>query len=333
MRAVSTSRWKKGLFAVLVAAAAFAGLEGALRVALPVARRVTMPDDMVQAHLAGGEAFRYDPDLGWYWKHLGDSGAAANAYGFRRAKAMTFAKPEGTVRVVTLGDSQTFGAGLPPDQTYAALAEERLGAGWEVLNAGLSGYRSLNVLRLLQLRIEAFRPDAVVIDCMPHDSPRDDGRLAGRPLNADWTHDLRAALWTSRTYWATRMLVEKLDPRRPRWLDQAPEARPGGSDQGNHDLIAAWGRERGVAVLFVDYPVMNPDDTLGCMTLPGELPAGSTVVPACAALAATGRPARDLFQDNNHLTLEGSRIVGDALAASLRAWRGALHIDARDPSF
>lgn len=327
-----TPRWKKALFAAAVVVAAFAGLEGALRATLPVARRATMPDEMIQAHIAGGEAFRYDPDLGWYWKHLGVSGAAANAYGFRRAKAMTFAKPRGTVRVVTLGDSQTFGAGLPADQSYAALAEERLGPGWEVLNAGMSGYRSLNVLRLLKLRIEAFQPDAVVVDCMPKDSPRDDGRLSGRPLQADWTHDLRDALWTSRTYWATRMLVERLDPRRPRWLDASPQARAGQADQGNHDLIAAWGRERGIAVFFVDYPVMTPEGRLGCMTLPGELPEGSRIVPACAALQADGRIAPVLFQDANHLTLEGSRVVGDALAVALRDWRGAVHIDAPDPS-
>lgn len=318
---MALSRWKKAALAALVTVGVLAAVEGALRLTLPVVRKASMPPDMIEAHLVG-EAFRYDPDLGWYWKHLSTQGAATNAFGFRRHLPMSFARPAGVVRVVTLGDSQTFGAGLRPDESYSAMAEAELGEGWEVLNAGISGYRSLNVLRLLKLRIQAFRPDAVVVDCMPFDSPRDDGALQGRALVESWTDGVKRGLWNLRLYYVLRLAIEKSDPDRPRWLDQAAARRGGPSEEyGNHDLIQQWGDAEGVTVFFMQYPVMNESGALGCMTNPGELPPGARVIPACDAILADGRSGLTLFQDRNHLTVEGSRVVGRAVAEALRAWK------------
>jgi lysophospholipase L1-like esterase len=47
------------------------------------------------------------------------------------------------------------------------------------------------------------------------------------------------------------------------------------------------------------------------------MPEGATVVPATAALLATGKTPAELFFDNNHLTVEGARIVGETLAKTL----------------
>jgi lysophospholipase L1-like esterase len=38
------------------------------------------------------------------------------------------------------------------------------------------------------------------------------------------------------------------------------------------------------------------------------------VAPATAALLASGQSSAELFLDNNHLTVEGSRIVGESVA-------------------
>ncbi len=306
---------------MVAAGAFFAAIEAVLWVTLPVARHATLPNHMIQAHLEGA-SFRYDPDLYWYWTDpLGGQGSPVNEHGFVRAKPMTMAHPDGVTRVITFGDSQTFGAGMTPDRTYSAFAEAAMGAGWEVLNAGISGYRTLNVYRLLQLRIEAYTPDAVVIDCMPFDSAPDDGPLVGTRLSAGGVASvLREILWKSRAYYLLRLGMERSDPSRPRWLDDEAQGR-GGRELGNHHRISEWGRERGVEVIFMQYPVMDEFFNYGCMTRPGELPAGHYIVPACDRLAASGHPARDLFQDRNHLTELGNELVGGYVADTLREWR------------
>lgn len=305
----------------------FAALEGGLRLAFPLVRTATLPETVIRDHLAA-TAFRYDPDLYWTWKELPGPGQPAlgqmqiNTFGFRRVQPMTVDKPPGVTRVFTFGDSQTLGAGVDHDATYSAVAEGALGPGWEVINAGISGYRSLNVLRLLKLRVARFSPDVVVVDCMPFDSPRDDGPLVGRP-EGDLALRLRAAAFESRTLRLLRLATDKVRPDRPRWLDQDPAAvtrgRPG---LGNHDLIVAWAREVGATPLFMTYPASTEAGELVCLTDPAELPPGVGVVDACGALRAAGRPAGALFQDRNHLTEEGNRVVGEALAQALRALTG-----------
>lgn len=312
------------LFALGVLVGSLGLAEGVLRATLPVARRATLPNDMIQAHLEGA-AFVYDPDLFWYWPDPLGSGSPVNEHGFVRTKPMTIEKPAGVTRVVTFGDSQTFGAGMPADRTYSAFAEAALGEGWEVLNAGLSGYRTLNVYRLLRLRVAAFQPDAVVIDCMPYDSPRDDGTLEGTPLRSSRWDSARRLLWQSRLYYVLRLGLEVLNPNRARWLDDThPHGRPGEEKPpGNHDLIAAWGAEHGVEVFFMEYPIMTEGGQHGCMTNPGELPPGGRVIPTCQRLAASGRPAPMLFQDRNHLTSEGNQLVGEIVADAIREWSRA----------
>ena len=50
---------------------------------------------------------------------------------------------------------------------------------------------------------------------------------------------------------------------------------------------------------------------------PAELPEGAVILLVCQALIAHGGPASALFLDNNHLSAEGKRVVGEALARGL----------------
>lgn len=293
-----------------------------LRLAFPIVRTATLPEGMIEQHVTAA-GFRHDPDLYWTWGMLPSPAMQINQFGFRRTEPMTLEKPEGTLRVVTFGDSQTLGAGVGPDQTYSAFAEQSLGEGWEVLNAGISGYRSLNVYRKLQLDILQYQPDAVVIDCFPFDSPRDDGPLVQKERFGTARQRRHAAirglLWNSRLFRAVELAVFDLRPDKPRWLDQPdPELGRGDLGYGNHAEIATWGLKHGVTVLFMEYPVSNERWQHSCMTQPGELPEGVPVVPACQAMAESGVPAREMFQDRNHMTEQGNRLVGEVLAESLR---------------
>ncbi|MCB9744890.1 MAG: SGNH/GDSL hydrolase family protein [Alphaproteobacteria bacterium] len=317
---------RNGLFALVTTLVFFGVTEGVLRLAFPVVRTATLPNEMIKNHL-NATAFRWDPDLYWTWDYLPGPDEPAggamqiNHFGFRRTQPMTKQKPAGVTRVFTFGDSQTLGAGVGPNETYSAFAEQALGEGWEVINAGISGYRTLNVYRLLKLKIGDFDPDVLLIDCMPFDSPRDDGPLVGR-AQGDWARRIQGALFESHIYYTLRLLTGKLRPDRSRWLDQNPgrltRAREG---LGNHDLIAEWAHDRGVIPVFMTYPTTNENFSYTCMTLDGELPEGERVFDACEVVSRSGRPGRELYQDRNHLTVEGNRLVGEALAAYLAELR------------
>jgi acyl-CoA thioesterase I len=60
-------------------------------------------------------------------------------------------------RIVILGDSITAGLGLPADQAYPALLQARLDerrAGWQIVNAGVSGDTSAGGVRRLDWSLE-----------------------------------------------------------------------------------------------------------------------------------------------------------------------------------
>ena len=302
---------------VVVAAVVLALLELTVRIVAPALRTASLPDTMIRAHL-DSPGFRADPDLYWYWARLPSPAMQINEHGFRRVAPMTVARPAGVSRVAVFGDSQTLGAGLGPDATYAAVAERTLnadGGRWEVLNAGISGFRSLNVYRLLKLRMLAYELDYIVIDCMPFDSPRDDGYTVGRP-HGGVAQEIRSLLWQSRLFHVLELGVEELRPGRHRWLDR-PAAPRDALGTGNHDLIAIWAEEHGITSVFMEYPVKAEAGRVDCRTLPNELPPGVAVVPACRALQAEGRRAEELCQDANHLTEAGAEVVGRALAETL----------------
>lgn len=81
-------------------------------------------------------------------------------------------KPEGTRRVLILGDSVTFGYYVPEDSTFASRAEEILrrdDPSIEVINGGVGGYNTHNQMAWLIDHGLAFEPDAVVLAFCPND--------------------------------------------------------------------------------------------------------------------------------------------------------------------
>ncbi len=71
----------------------------------------------------------------------------------------------GARRLVFLGDSLTFGWGVPQDETFAALLERRLSesAPTEVLNFGIGNYNTSQETALFLEKGLAYRPDEVVV--------------------------------------------------------------------------------------------------------------------------------------------------------------------------
>ncbi len=114
-----------------------------------------------------------DPEIGHEHRpgtaaHLMGVDVSINATG-QRDRAFDSPKPEGTVRILMLGDSLTFGWGVPQEQTVAKRLEARLNAGdrsvrYEVVNAGVGNYNAGMSSRWMRARGMALEPDFVVFN-------------------------------------------------------------------------------------------------------------------------------------------------------------------------
>lgn len=263
---------------------------------------------------------RYHPELGWVRAQLPNWGLGINEEGFRYP-TIPQEKPAETWRAFTMGDSQTYGAGVDWDKSYAAFAERALqtepGGEVQLVNAGISGYGSLQVKRLIELKLLDWDPDMLIVDCRTYDSPRDD--VMG-PMGAP--SGLEQILFYSRAYYAIRLFVEELRPDRARPM--RPEAMEMSREEmagtfGNHALIVELAEDAGVDLIFVNYPFWdNHKDEVICLAPDSELPEGVNIARVCEALQRSGQEPSELFLDNNHLTERGNEVVGEALAEAIR---------------
>lgn len=314
------------LFAPLVVVAVLALLEGVARLLLEEAVSLSIPAEQVRAHLQGGSDLLYDPVLGWRRKTLPNPTLGLDANGFRHAPVVRQKKP-GVLRGFALGDSQTYGAGLRPDQAWPNVAERLLqerGRSVELVNAGLSGYRSIQALRLMQGQLAAFDPDFVIVDCQGRDSLRDDGP----PIGNSFQDLAQRTLFYSRLYRGARIAVEQVQARlspgskrnlmNPELAVKPGTAPPPSQTPGNHDLILEYAKAHGIKVFFLDYPF--GDRRIQALLHPEDVPAGGQIIHSTPVLLATQKSVRELFLDNNHLTAEGAALVGGKVADDVAAW-------------
>jgi len=78
-----------------------------------------------------------------------------------------YQKPEGTFRIIALGSSSTYGAGIgETEKTWPAVLQKKLGAqcrtNVEVLNAGWGGYNSFQLAIWLSKVLWRYHPDLVL---------------------------------------------------------------------------------------------------------------------------------------------------------------------------
>jgi len=116
----------------------------------------------------------------WYARrHARNHPTDLNAWGFREREIGL--KPPGTYRIVVIGDSFTYGQGLPEQDRLTEILEVRLnssGGGFEVLNFGRSGAETVDELALLEKVLE-IAPDYVQLQWYRNDVEGHD--KSGRP--------------------------------------------------------------------------------------------------------------------------------------------------------
>ena len=90
-----------------------------------------------------------------------------------RDREYTYEKPKGVTRIVALGDSVSFGAGVPMEKTYWWLYEEN--SSIEVVNGGVNGYEFDQEVAWYKKEGYKYDPDVVVVSVVLNDP---------RPVNA-----------------------------------------------------------------------------------------------------------------------------------------------------
>ncbi|MFT5288388.1 MAG: hypothetical protein ACI8QS_000185 [Planctomycetota bacterium] len=139
----------------------------------------------LRGELIPGTRFRlcYDAQGPWrrpYFDADGCVEAVINSAGFRGPE-FEYTKPEGTYRIAVLGDSFTFGHGVPFEATWGEFLEAKLQVHLdsneqanspkraEVLNFGVNGYDILDVELVLQHKALAWSVDRVIYGFFPND--------------------------------------------------------------------------------------------------------------------------------------------------------------------
>lgn len=152
----------------------FVMLELALRVLYPAPIRFLFPQ----------ESYVLDREIGYALRpgqtaYTHDRKVRINSLGLRDDEIVPEPGP-GTVRIIALGDSQTFGNGLDLSETWPKQLARRLdslgGYRWEVVNAGIPGTDTWQHEILLRRLINTLHPHAVVLalyvnDVVPRHDP------------------------------------------------------------------------------------------------------------------------------------------------------------------
>ena len=163
-------RWAD--IAVLACAALFwtAALEIALRVAFRHSLDFSMEMWKYAVALKRPVA---DPNLGFV--HAPNTSAFLMGVDMRinsqglRDREYSLVKPVGAYRILMLGDSTTLGWGVKAEDTVAKVLERTLGPPFEVINAGVGNYGTVQELTYYKTRGRLFHPDFVILQYFIND--------------------------------------------------------------------------------------------------------------------------------------------------------------------
>lgn len=236
-----------------------------------------------------------------------------NRWGVRDPRALENTNP-GTRRILVLGDSVTWG-GIREKQEnlFTSVAESRLEDA-EVINCGVNGYSVTQMIALYRYNLTSHAPDLIVIFAIPRNFTRPPVvRLTGTgvafpeepPKSA-----LLAAANLARFTAAFRYGWDWLQPGPDVLPEQQPTADALGENVASVVALAAERPAGSVLVVLMPTAEGTKDaDRIGDI----EQTLESKQVPF-VNLSDHVEITSDLYLDGVHLTTEGHRRVGTALA-------------------
>jgi lysophospholipase L1-like esterase len=338
----------------------------ALLAVLELTLRIFFPQTLVPTPIRGDRFSRPHPDLGmqyvpgavWRFHHPEYTVEyAINEDGFRGPVSPVARPAAPTGRILLLGDSFTFGQGVPYEATWGAVTEGLLrqrGMPLDLMNAGVQGMDTRSELLMLRELAPRYRPDAVVLGFLINDLytnvPLDTNsrRATGSTewsrvrkevfVRAGATHtfhllQLARRIATSNDALYTKLYVEA--PGRGEFLRLPLSARPRDQLAVTEQLLnrfAAESRALGVPLIVLSIPQqfqvlhrvihgaqVGDIDVAFYDRHFADLGrrVGFTWVPTLDALAAADEPADLYHRLDGHLSAAGHAIVAGVLADAL----------------
>ncbi len=183
---------KTALFALITWAVSLLAAEGitralyAWRGGLPPTRDPSLAEEWqwAERHLEAGAAVLpgigvFDPLLGWRTPPNQQLDVRTNAAGMRANREVAREREPGRRRLLLVGDSYTFGAGVRSEETFARLLEDVHLADWDVLNLGVSGYGTDQQVLSFEYEGRRYHPDVVALGLFVRDYSRNLMRFRG----------------------------------------------------------------------------------------------------------------------------------------------------------
>ncbi|NQZ95342.1 MAG: hypothetical protein HRU01_02425 [Myxococcales bacterium] len=276
---------------------------------------------------------------------LDPSDAEINRTGFRDREIPV--ERGDAVRIVALGDSVTFGRGVPRGQTWPKLLETSLNASasgpqrFEVLNMGVSGYNTRQEVRWYEKFGRAYAPDLIVLQYTLNDVFPAGAHLAflaqeqqktgaRKPVPADGPaaatsrHDaLPESLFLGFLVERTRELFAGRELVAPGWTVFYDRPNSWNSVRRSFQRLAAVTREDGTAVVLVVFPELVDFDAYPFASIHRKIAAearrrGFPVLDLLPLFAEQDAESLRLTPlDSTHLNADALRLAAEAIEAFL----------------
>ena len=290
------------------------------------------------------DLFSFDPDC----LYINRSGAeympgdVINRLGLR-GELPRLKRPGPSFRIACFGDSSTFGFGTAREDIYperlkaqlqarldaAAFDGGKPSARVELINAGVIGYTALQGLRLYQGKIAAYRPDLVTLAFGAINERRPGGQSDQERIQA--TRGIFPLAYEARSFLLSHLKLFNILAAAYRWLHaavawQSPRLRTEtkrlspqqyakaliefvqiARRQGAHVLLLSFPRTRTIEQRFPDLLEYTREMSRVGNRL--QVP----VLHLRQAFAAAPGSERKLFIDNYHPSVQGHRLIAQAI--------------------
>ena len=253
-----------------------------------------------------------------------------------RGPEVAIEKPAGSLRLIAVGDSCTFGSGAGTQQTYPAQLEQRLRAlrpdlSVEVVNAGVPGFTSYQALRWLETEGFALSPDIVVFASAVNDAaPARAGGMHRFGATREFTdREFGLALRAQAAGWGITRLLWRLGIHlgAPPPEAAGPKRRvPLEEYRANLAAFAAQSAAHGATPVILAWPFERqvrgepPIDELEAEARRYQEAARETAREQGVLFVDLSRPLAgraSLFIDVVHLNAAGYGVVAEAVATAL----------------